>query len=126
MQFQLREGINLSVGTQSLTKKKQYDLEKLFHEAILSNYEKASHKCKYSETRFLQMVEQYGGVRAAKKILLTERFEFLLSELGKCKCLNHSMESLVISQEYSILFTEDERHIARSRLRAYGFSGGLS
>lgn len=114
----------MSISTPSLTKKKQRDLEKLFHEDILSNYEKARRKCNYHETRYIHMVEQCGGVKAAKKILLTERFQFALSFLSRCKCLHYSMESLVIRPEYAELFTEDERHIAKSRLRAHGFSGG--
>ncbi len=93
-------------------------LEDRFHRAMIGVYEAALHKCQYNATRFLQMVNEHGGVEAAQILLHTPGFQYGFTELWLCKCLDLSMEALVIREEYAPLFTAEERQIARERLKS--------
>jgi hypothetical protein len=72
--------------------------------------------CGYSEPRLLQMMHEYGAVRAAKVILRTNRFLYALAELGRYGCLENSLEALVLKPEYASLFRERDRLLAKARL----------
>lgn len=69
-------------------------------------------------TRFRQMVEQYGGLEAAKRLLQPDRqlppdtFSFL-RRIGR---LDLTMESYVVQDKYRSLFSDEERQIAQWRL----------
>ncbi len=96
-------------------------LEAMFHEAMLSIYQKAKYECNYNATRFLQMVTDQGGIGAAKQLLHSEGFSEGLTALWECKRLNISMEALVLQDQWSQLFTEEELNIARERLNQLGY-----
>lgn len=76
----------------------------------------------YNPTRFLQMIDKYGGVGAAKKLLSTEDFiqegVVTLWELGR---LDLSVEALVVKEQFGELFIDKEKEIARKRLRDLGY-----
>jgi hypothetical protein len=93
-------------------------LEKQFHRAMIGVYEAALRKCHYNASRFLQMVNEHGGVGAARILLHTPGFQYGFTELWLCKCLDLSMEALVIREEYAPLFTAEEHQIARERLKS--------
>ena len=45
------------------------DIKAQFHEEMLSIYRKAKFECGYNATRFFQMVNEKGGLQAAKSLL---------------------------------------------------------
>ena len=90
--------------------------ELIFHEEMLDIYEKAKRECGYNATRFLQMVHEKGGLRAAKQWLSVDTPQeglFTLWELGR---LDINMEALVLHKQFRELFTDEELTRARKRL----------
>jgi len=80
---------------------------------MLGIYEKAKKECGYNATRFLQMVQEKGGWKAAKQWLSHDTPQeglFKLWELGR---LDISMERLVLQKQFRELFTDEE--LARAR-----------
>lgn len=94
----------------------QTDLESRFHHQMLEIYHAASKRCDYRPTRFLRMVKERGGVQAAKALLRSTHYSEGLTTLWQCRCLDISMEALVIREPWRQLFTEDEISVAEKRL----------
>lgn len=69
-------------------------------------------------TRFRQMVEQYGGVKAAKLLLEPDRQlpRDTFGWLRRIDRLDLTMEFYVVQDKYRSLFSDDERQIAQWRL----------
>ena len=98
------------------------NLEEKFHRAMLGVYERAKEECRYNATYFLRMVTEHGGLRAARRLLATEKPSKGFATLWECGRLDISMEALVAFEpEFAPLFTEAEREIARNRLVQYGY-----
>ena len=91
------------------------DLETQFHEEMLRIYDEAT-QFDYYPTRFRQMVEEHGGLGAAKLLLTggtpSSGFERLWEE-GR---LDLSVEALVLRTPWAALFTESESREAERRL----------
>ena len=66
------------------------------------------------------MVNERGGVQAAKALLHSTRYPEGLTTLWRCSCLDISMEALVINEPWRQLFTEDEISVAEKRLNDLG------
>lgn len=96
-------------------------LEKEFHNAMLGIYELARDACDYMPVRFLQMVNEYGGLRTAQRLLAKDEIQTGLATLWECHRLDLSMEALVIDSKYQPLFTEDEIKKAQERLESFGY-----
>jgi len=97
-------------------------LEEEFHNAMLGVYEKAKLECNYNATRFLQMVNEMGGLDAAKRLLVDHQWWTSgLAKLWELERLDISMENLVIQEKWSPLFTEEEVREATERLIALEF-----
>lgn len=96
-------------------------LENQFNRAMREIYANALRECGYRATRFIQMVENHGGVEAAKILLHTPGFQYGFTELWQCGCLRLTMEALVLQPQYTALFTDEEREIARTRLTDCGY-----
>lgn len=88
---------------------------------MIGIYEKALRECGYNATRFIQMVQNHGGVEAARRLLHTPGFQYGFTELWQCGRLDITMEALVIQPQYHELFAEEEINIARSRLEECGY-----
>lgn len=99
-----------------------HDLENQFHRAMIGIYEAALRECNYRATYFLQMVNEQGGVQAAKRLLHKSGFQYGFTELWQCGCLRLTMEVLVLQPQFAILFTEEERQAARDRLQQCGYN----
>lgn len=85
-------------------------------------YEDAKRETGYVATRFIQMVSESGGLAAARQLLHgapSDGFTALW-ERGR---LDLTVEALILDSEFSDLFTDDERKIARDRLAEYGYRG---
>lgn len=92
-------------------------LENEFHNDMLRILERESEADLHS-TRLRQMIEQYGGVETAHRLLKPDRelppntFGYL-RKIGKL-CL--AMEFHVVKEKYHSLFSPQEREIAQWRL----------
>ena len=91
-----------------------------FHSTMLAIYDAALQlKPPYRATLFLRMVKEHGGKGAADRLLATGNPSSGFTELylrGKDK-LKLSVEYLVLQNPWRELFTEDQRAVARKRLK---------
>lgn len=96
-------------------------LERDFHNAMLEIYRRALSECNYKPIRFLQMVNERGGLQAAKDLLKADRHSEGLTTLWEHNKLSISMEALVLQPCWCSLFTEVELAVARKRLSELGY-----
>lgn len=99
------------------------DLEKEFEYEMRQIYEKAKNECNYRPTRYLQMLDRYGGLRTAKKLLATDRIHEGLTRLYCLGRLDLTVEKLVLNEKYRILFSEGELKRAKRKLNGLNFNG---
>jgi hypothetical protein len=66
------------------------------------------------------MLLEYGGVETARRLLRKDDISDGFTTLWELKRLDLSVEAYVLRSEYTPLFTEEERGIARARLKEYG------
>ena len=96
------------------------DLEGQFNHAMLGVYENANQHA-YFATYFKRMIDQHGGLEAAKRLLAESEIQVGLMKLWELKLLDHSMEALVIQERFRSLFTKAEIAEARRRLEELGY-----
>ena len=89
--------------------------EAAFHQEMLDTCREAA-KLGYRPTRFLQMVNQDGGVATAHRLLATGGPADGLTRLWELGRLDISLEAIMLKLEYRSLFSDEERSIARERL----------
>ena len=87
------------------------DLAKEFHQAMLAIYEEAT-TFGYRPTYFLRMVQQHGGLDAAKQ-LLRKGITDGLKRLAREGRLDISVEKLVLTKPWNQLFAEEEKELAQ-------------
>ena len=92
-----------------------------FHEAMIGIYHAAA-TLGYRAPYFLRMVQERGGLGAAKHLLSGPDPQSGFTRLWELRRLDLSMEALVLEERWSGLFTEDECRTARARLEAYGYA----
>src|SRR5262245_30777731 len=102
-----------------------HDVERAFDAAMVAIYTTAKRDLGYNATRFLQMITDEGGLIAARKLLHASVASEGFTTLWEHRRLDLSVEAHVLRPEFAELFTDDERRIARKRLRDYGFEGDL-
>jgi len=95
-------------------------LEAEFHQAMMEVYEVAKTHDYYA-TYFKRMIDENGGVKAAKTLLAKREIQSGLMRLWELNLLDHSMEAAVLQERFSLLFTEAEVQEARRRLEQLGF-----
>jgi hypothetical protein len=76
----------------------------------------------YIPTYFMQMVEEYGGVETAKRLLAKKEIQTGLMTLWELGLLDCSTEAYVVKEKYASLFTSEEISEAKRRLEELGFS----
>lgn len=91
-------------------------IELQFHQQMHEVYRRAKDECGYNATRFYQMVEEQGGLQAAKMLLASKRIPDGFAKLFLLGRLDISMETLVLQEPWSSLFTAAELAVARRRL----------
>ena len=96
-------------------------LEIAFDKRMRQVYDQARDECGYNATRFLQMVNTEGGLKAARKLLSTGAYSEGLTRLWEEKRLDISLEAAVLDKPWSGLFTERELSIARRKLEELGW-----
>lgn len=92
-----------------------------FEAAMLDTYHRAKRECRYHATYFLRLLEELGGVAAAKRLLASENPAAGLTTLWACGRLDLSVEAKVLLPEFVELFTEEERAFAQARLALFGY-----
>ena len=95
-------------------------LEAEFHQAMVNIYHAATN-IGYRPTYFLQLINKHGGVIAAKRLLRAAEPQSGLIKLWELDRLDISAEALVLQERWRTLFSDDERHAARERLRDYRY-----
>lgn len=96
--------------------------ELAFDKAMHEIYDNALSECGYRATRFLNLVNQIGGLEAARQLLRSDGHPEGLTALWEHGRLDLSMEALVLQEQWSTLFTADELKLARRRLQKLGYS----
>lgn len=92
------------------------DLERKFHEDMINIYKVANKELGYKPTRFLQLVSEKGGLKAAKILISKQGGTYGFEVLSEYNRLDLSVENYVLKAEYKELFTEDERKICKERI----------
>lgn len=98
-------------------------LENAFHDEMIGVYERARTECRYTATRFKQMITDHGGLAAAKMLLASPRLSEGLTRLWQENRLGISMEATVLREPWCQLFTPEELSVARKRLEDLGYKG---
>jgi hypothetical protein len=98
------------------------DVEKRFDDAMLDVYASAMREVGYSARRFLAMVRGRGGLEAARQLLAKAGVSEGFRRLAEAKKLRLTMEYQVLMLEFAPLFTDLERHVARTRLLDFGMA----
>ena len=93
------------------------NLEDKFHRAMIDVYQNALRDCTQRAAYFLQMVGRLGGVETAKKLLQSDDIEHGSTALWECGRLDLMFEYLVLQPKYAELFTDEEKEMARNRLK---------
>lgn len=97
------------------------ELEHQFHEAMIQVYKNAKLHCAYNATYFLQMVNERGGLAAARYLISTDVPSEGFTKLWECKRLDLTVEAVALNPIYRELFTEEELKLAKERLEQYGY-----
>lgn len=97
-------------------------IELAFDRAMHEIYENALSECGYRATRFLNLVNQIGGLEAARQLLRSDVHAEGLTALWEHGRLDLSMEALVLKEEWKALFSTDEQKSAARRLQKLGYS----
>jgi hypothetical protein len=102
------------------------DIERLFDKAMFSVYERALHECGYNATRFLQMLNEHGGLQTARILLHSPGLQYGFEALWERGRLDLTVEALVLKSPWNELFTEEERKSVGGKgdvVQSYQISG---
>ena len=80
----------------------------------------------YYPTYFLGMVQELGGVAAAKQLLKGSDISDGLTRLWEEERLDISMEALILQEPWRSLFNDAELNRARRRLEDLGYDPGTT
>jgi hypothetical protein len=96
------------------------NLEAAFHQTMLDGYHQLA-KLGYRATYFLRMVQELGGVQAARQLANQEGSSEGFTRMWEMGRLDLSAEALMLKPEYRDLFTDQERRRARQNLDDLGY-----
>ena len=89
-----------------------------FHAEMLRLYREAKQEG-YTPSYFLRMVNEMGGLAAAKKLIGDERPSEGFTRLWEMGRLDLTVESVALEPRYRELFSPEQLRRARQRLREY-------
>jgi hypothetical protein len=75
----------------------------------------------YKPTILMSMIVQDGTVNAVKKLINSKKVSDGFTKLWELQRLDLSMENIIQEPEWATLFTDDDRKMAKERLRDYNF-----
>lgn len=90
------------------------NLRAAFDRAMFEIYSRAKSEAGYTASRFFQMLQEYGGVETANRLILQQSDGF--TELYMRRRLDLTVEHLILDGRWDSLFTDEQRQIARDRL----------
>ena len=96
-------------------------LENKFDAEMINIYKVAKKEIGYNASRFLQLINEVGGYKAAKMLIVKDDGTYGFQKLWEHKRLDLSVEAHVLKPEFEELFTVEERNMCRKRLAEYGF-----
>jgi hypothetical protein len=91
-----------------------------FHEAMLDIY-RAANEIGYRPGLFLRMVNDRGGLAAARQLINDRKPSDGFTRLWQLKRLDLSVEAVALREPWNQLFTPEELTRARERLISYEF-----
>ncbi|WP_248965432.1 hypothetical protein [Sphaerisporangium perillae] len=92
------------------------ETERRFHRAMVDIYQTAKRDLGYNATRFVQMVSERGGLATAKQLLWSDQISDGFETLRSHGRLDLTVEAHVLKEEFTELFTDEDRQRARDRL----------
>jgi hypothetical protein len=87
-----------------------------FNEAMFNIYKRANEEAKYPATHFLQMLNEYGGLETAQRLLKTTEVSEGFTQLCLRGRMDLTVEALVLKPQFAILFGTEELEMAKNRL----------
>lgn len=96
-------------------------IEVRFDVAMMRIYQRALAEVGYRATRFHNMLCDHGGLETARILLHSSEVSDGYVALWKRGRLDLTVEALILDAEWSTLFSNAEREIARQRLHEYGY-----
>ncbi|MGO8672615.1 MAG: hypothetical protein ACLQVD_14770 [Capsulimonadaceae bacterium] len=99
----------------------QLTLEEQFRAEIEADIETQKREFNYVPIYFKRMIAEHGTVNACKKLLAAPEVQQGFTRLVEWDRLDLSMEHQVHKPKYNVLFTGEERSIARRRLKKVGY-----
>ena len=96
-------------------------LENQFNAEMQNIYLTAKKEIGYNATRFLQLISEKGGLKAAKQLIAKDGGTYGFEVLWEHNRLDLSVEAHVLKEKYSELFSDAEKEMCRNRLRNFGF-----
>ena len=97
-------------------------LERDFEIEMYRIYKEAFDKCKYRAQIFHNMLQEYGGLVTAKKLLSQHGLQHGFEKLAQSGYPYITMESLVLRDPWRHLFTTKEKEIAVTRLKTFKYA----
>lgn len=96
-------------------------LEAAFEKEMYRVYREAYTKCKYKAHIFHGMLQDYGGLVTAKRLLSQHGLQHGFEQLCQCGCPDITMESLILREPWRKLFSDKEKEVAVARLKTFGY-----
>ena len=101
-------------------------LESRFNKAMWNIYRKAYSEADYKASRFLQMLENHGGLETAKILIHSPTVSEGYTALWERGRLDLTVEAVIWDNpDFHELFTEDELRIVKKRLIDYQYASAL-
>ena len=97
------------------------DIQLEFDVAMMDIYHRAKYEAGYNATRYLQMLQEYGGIETAKILLHTTHVSDGYTALWERERLDLTVEALILQKKWHSLFSDQEREIAQKRLKQYNY-----
>lgn len=97
------------------------DLEKRWHREMVDIHA-AAKAIGYNASRFIQLVDEHGGLAAARQLINSDQPSDGFTKLWEMQRLDIAVEARALKPEYRELFAPEEIRRCRQRLRDYGWT----
>lgn len=84
------------------------ELEMQFNKELIARCQVAQNECQHDAVRFIQAIQRWGGVAAAKELIRKRKLSDGFLALEAKGRLDLTMEATVIDKKFTQLFTDDE------------------
>ena len=101
--------------------KMRSEMEDNFKRELLRAVDVCISRCRYRPSYFLQMLENYGAVGTAVKLVTANKFREGFTKLWELGRLDLSAEAIMLRSPYRQLFSKEVLDKASERLTALGY-----